>query len=236
MTLRLEQTDPLAANFRRVIQTGDVAALRALLADQPDLATARIIGRRGGWRTGLHIVADWPGFFPNGPEIVEVLVAAGADVDARNQEGGGETPLHWAASSDDADVAQALVDNGADLEAPNGSIGTPLDNAIGYACWQVASVLVRAGARVERLWQAAALGMLPRLHELLEDASPAHVNQAFWHACAGGQRRTAEVLLERGADINFVPEYSKDKPLAAATSVETRRKTLADWLREHGAG
>jgi len=24
-------------------------------------------------------------------------------------------------------------------------------------------------------------------------------------------------------------------PLAAATAVETRRNTLADWLREHGA-
>jgi hypothetical protein len=27
-----------------------------------------------------------------------------------------------------------LIDGGADLEAPGGSIGTPLENAIGYAC------------------------------------------------------------------------------------------------------
>jgi len=32
--------------------------------------------------------------------------------------------LHWAASSDDADVAEALIDGGADVEAPGGSIGT----------------------------------------------------------------------------------------------------------------
>ena len=233
--LRLQPSDPLAMRFARAIQTGDLDALRLLLGDQPDLATARIIGRRGGWRTGLHIVTDWPGFFPKGPQAVEVLVAAGAEIDARNNESGGETPLHWAASSDDLDVARALIDAGADIEAPNGSIGTPLDNAIGYACWQVAHLLVRAGARVERLWHAAALGMLDRLDDLLEEAPPDQINQAFWHACSGGQRRTAEALLNRSADINFVPEYAKDTPLAAATSVETRRQTLAAWLREHGA-
>jgi hypothetical protein len=32
-----------------------------------------------------------------------------------------------------------------------------------------------------------------------------------------------------------VPEYASDTPLAAATSVETRRQTLADWLRDRGA-
>lgn len=233
--LRLEQTDPVAVDFARAIKAGDVPALESLLRDNPDLATAHIIGRRGGWRTGLHLVTDWPGFFPNGPETVEVLVAAGAELDERTEEGGGETPLHWAASSDDRDVAQALIDNGADLEAPDGSIGTPLDNAIGYTCWQVAFLLVRAGARVERLWQAAALGMLPRLHELLEEATPAQINQAFWHACSGGQRRTAEALLKRGADINFVPEYARATPLEAATGVETRRQTLAEWLRDHSA-
>jgi hypothetical protein len=31
-------------------------------------------------------------------------------------------------------VASALIDGGASVEAPDGSIGTPLDNAIGYAC------------------------------------------------------------------------------------------------------
>jgi hypothetical protein len=46
---------------------------------------------------------------------------------------GSETPLHYAASSDDLEVAEALIDGGADLEVPGGSIGTPLDNAVGYA-------------------------------------------------------------------------------------------------------
>src|SRR5207244_13043214 len=106
-----------------------------------------------------------------------------------------ETPLHWAASSDDVDVAQALIDGGADIEAPGGSIagGTPLDNAVGYGCWRVARLLVPRGARVEQLWHAAALGMLGRTEGLLHGASPEEINNAFWQACAGGQRRAAEL-------------------------------------------
>ncbi len=80
---------------------------------------------------------------------------------ARAPAGHGPAPtLHYAASSDDVDVAAALIDDGADVEAPGGSIGTPLDNAVGYACWHVARLLVMRGARVEKVWHAGALGML----------------------------------------------------------------------------
>jgi ankyrin repeat protein len=235
MSVLLTPQDALAIDATRAIKTGDVDALQRLLREHPDLANARIQGRKGGWRTLLHVAADWPGFFPNAPHSVRALIAAGAELDARNAADGGETPLHWAASSDDDDVAEVLIDAGADLEAPAGSIGTPLDNAVGYACWHVARLLVRRGARVERLWQAAALGLLPRLNELLAEASPEQINQAFWHACSGGQRRTAEALMSRGADLTFVPEYARDTPLEAAAAVDTRRQTLVEWLREHGA-
>jgi len=55
-----------------------------------------------------------------------------------------------AASSDDAEVAAALIDGGADIEAPGASIagGTPLDDAVGYGCWHVARLLVERGAPV----------------------------------------------------------------------------------------
>lgn len=98
-----------------------------------------------------------------------------------------------------------LIDGGADIEIQGGSIGTPLDNAIGYNCWNVARLIVARGGRVDVLWHAAALGLSSRLEELLSDdtlASPENVSQGFWHACAGGQRRTAELLFDRGADLN----------------------------------
>jgi ankyrin repeat protein len=61
------------------------------------------------------------------------------------------------------------------------------------------------------------------------------IDQAFWQACHGGQRRTAEFLFARGADINAIPDYTKDTPLDAAPGPDTRREAVMSWLREHGA-
>jgi ankyrin repeat protein len=233
MTTNSEISDVIAA-----IHVGDLATLRRLLADNPGLAASRLGGVAKG-RTPLHVVADWPGYFPNGPQVVRMLVKAGANPNARDpDQPRSETPLHWAASSDDADVASALIDGGADMEAPDGSIGTPLDNAVGYACWHVARLLVHRGAKVDKLWHAAALGMLDRLEELLGGAAgnePEAVSQAFWHACAAGQRRAAELLLNRGADLNWVPDYAKGTPLDVASGLGTRRNNVIGWLRDQGA-
>ncbi len=240
--------DPLAIAVATAIRTGDLATLERLLAENPDLANVQIEGRKGGYRTPLHIVADWPGYFPNGPAVVRLLLAHGADPDGGAEgflrlqlqlqlQGRQETPLHWAASSDDVDVAEALIDGGADIEAPGGSIagGTPLDNCVGYGCWRVARLLVQRGARVDKLWHAAALGMLGRTEELLRGASPQEINNAFWQACAGGQRRAAELLLAHGADLNWVPDYGKGTPLDQAGSIDTGRAALVSWLEERGA-
>jgi hypothetical protein len=220
------------------IRSGDTVVLRQLLAEDPGLASSALGGAHGN-RTPLHLVADWPGYFPKGPEVVEILIAAGADPNVRSAgKEFAETPLHWAASSDDVDVASALIDGGADVEAADGSIGTPLDNAIGYACWHVARLLVARGARIDKLWHAAALGMLTRVQELLVERSTpdAHdVSQAFWHACSGGQRRVAELLLGRGADLNWVPEYADGTALDAADGLGTRQENVITWLREQGA-
>lgn len=218
------------------IRTGDVPRLEALLAADLKLASSRLGGAAGG-RTPLHVVADWPGYFPNGPRVAELLIAAGAEVDARGEDGTGETPLHWAASSDDAAVARILIDAGADVEAGGGSIGTPLDNAIGYGCWNVARLLVDRGARTDKLWHAAALGLLDRLGEMLDaDPTPTQEarDQALWHACAGGQRRAAEFLVARGADLTFTPEYGRGSMLDVASSHGTQRANLISWLEEQG--
>jgi len=211
---RIPDDDQVAVELRLAVRVGDVAAIQRLLRNDPAVASARLVGKDGGAGTPLHLVTDWPGYFSNAPEIVRLLIEAGADPNAltsgRDSPGpGDETPLHYAASSDDVDVAEALIDAGANIETPDGSIGTPLDNAVGYGCWHVARLLVARGARVDKAWHAAALGMLDRLAALLGSDPPAHdVSQAFWHACTAGQRRAAEYLLSRGADLDWEPDYA----------------------------
>ena len=240
---RIPSDDQVALELLRAVHAGDVGAIRTLLRNDPALASASLGSGDSGTTTPLHLVTDWPGYFPNGPQIVRLLIGDGADPNARTTSRGSETtgpgdetPLHYAASSDDVDVAEALIEGGADIEAPDGSIGTPLDNAVGYSCWHVARLLVTRGARVDKAWHAAALGMLGRLETLLGSDPPAEdVSQAFWHACAGGQRRAAEYLLSRGADLNWEPDYAEGTPLDAADGPGTRQENVISWLRELGA-
>jgi ankyrin repeat protein len=237
----LAPTDQPAIRLTTAVHSGALDDLARLLEEQPELANARIAGRRGGFRTPLHLVADWPGYFPNGPAVVRLLIEAGSDPDGQSADGESETPLHWAASSDDLEVAAALIDGGADIEARGGSIagGGPLANAVGYGCWHVARLLVERGARVETLWQAAALGLVNRVTELLEADPPpsqGELDGAFYQACHGGQLRMADLLLVRGADINASPDYARpDTPLDIAGSLDTRRGQLVSRLRERGA-
>ena len=235
--LTLPHGDPVAVELISTIHHGELDALRRMLAERPELAGLHMIGRKGGWRTPLHAATDWPGYFPAAPATIALLLEAGADP---NDDTGGdrpETPLHWAASTDDVDAAVVLIDNGADLERPGGSIGTPLDNAIGYACWHVARLLVARGAKVDKLWHAGALGMLERIEQILEQRPEAtgELSQAFWHACAGGQRRAAEYLLARGAALDWEPDYAEGTALDAADAIDTRQSNVVSWLKELGA-
>jgi uncharacterized protein len=160
--LRISKDDPLGRATVETIQHGDLGTLRCLLDEHPELATARISGGPNGCepgtntRTLLHIATDWPGHFPNGAAMVAMLVDAGADVNARFNGRHTETALHWAASTDDVEVIDALLEHGADIDAPGSVIGggTTLAEAVAFGQWRAARRLVERGARAN-LWQAA---------------------------------------------------------------------------------
>ena len=147
----IDPGEPLAVAVVEAIHAGDQERLARLLAEHPGLATARLGDDRPGGttRTLLHVATDWPGHFPNGPATVALLVGAGAEVNARFGGSHDETPLHWAASSDDVEVLDALLDLGADIEATGAVIagGTPLTDARAFGQWRAAHRLVERGAR-----------------------------------------------------------------------------------------
>lgn len=238
--MMLSPDHPLVMALVGAIHAGDVPLLQEMLRDNPTLATARIgamdpqCGKQVS-RSLLHIATDWPGNYPNAAATVRALIDAGADVNARFEGAHQETPLHWAASSDDVAVLDALLDAGADIEADGAVIGggTPLADAVAFGQWKAARRLVERGA-VANLWQAAALGIMDRLHELVEQGSPTpdQFTEVFWLACHGGSREAAEYLLALGADINWVG-YDQLTPLGAAKRENAQE--LVAWLESLGA-
>lgn len=146
------------------------------------------------------------------------------------------TRLHSAAGRDDVEALDALLDAGADIEAPGSVVGggAPLADAVAFGQWRAARRLVERGARAT-LWQAAALGLLDRVERAFADdppPTPEEVTRAFWYACHGGQQQTARYLLERGADRDWVGEDD-------LTPLDTARRANADgvtaWLRAQDA-
>lgn len=235
--MKIPAEDPRIVPVLAAIHQGDVDQLRILLRNDPDLVKAGIVDAQGVVRTPLHAVADWPGHFPNGPQTVSILIAAGADVNAvAEQPHSAETALHWAASSDDVGVLDALLDGGADIEAPGAVFtgGSPMSDAVVFAQWRAARRLLERGATTT-LWQAAALGLLQSVQQqanVLSDTSQQQITNAFWHACRGGQPDTAKELFSRGAELNWVG-YDHKTPLDAARASGVN--VLIQWLENQGA-
>jgi uncharacterized protein len=225
--------DPRVFEFATALKRGDVGRVRALLAAEPALATSTI---NSYWP--LHLFADAPGHRPNAAAVVSLLVEAGADIDAHAVGmWHHETALHWAASNDDVELIDVLLDAGADIEHPGSSIdgGPPAQSALGYAQWAALRRLVERGAEV-RLSHAAALGLMPLLASLTEASPPPAPDDrsaAFWNACRAGQLPAAKYLATHGADLNWSAPWSGETPLDAAQA-KHQRETVA-WLIDAGA-
>jgi ankyrin repeat protein len=225
----------LAEAAKAAVHRGDIDRLQLLLAERPELATARI-GSTGESRTMLHVATDWPGHFPRVAESIRLLVAAGADVDAEFVGAHTESPLHWAASSDDVDALDALLDAGANIEAPGAVLGggAPLADACGFGCWNAARRLVERGAST-RLKDAAALGMMDRVEEYFTAGSPPDgetVTAALWSASKGRQRVTAQYLIDRGGDVNWI---GWDDQTCLDIALAGDDVDFIEWLHSRGA-
>jgi uncharacterized protein len=225
--------NPLAFEFATAVKRGDVNRVRELLADDAALATAAINSGRP-----LHLFADAPGHRPNAAAMVTALVGAGADLDAHAiGTWHHETALHWAASNDDVELIDALLDAGADIEHPGSSIdgGPPSQSALGYTQWAALRRLYERGASMN-LARAAALGLLPLVTSFaaaVPPPEPDDVSGAFWNACRAGQLEAARYLLRHGADVNWPAPWSGETPLDAARA--KHEDSVVTWLVAEGA-
>ncbi len=124
-----------------------------------------------------------------------------------------ETPLHWAAEHGLYTIAQKLIENGADVDAPDQFGRRPLHRAVPYV--DLVTLLIDSGADVDR---PDMFGRTP-LHWALTYPD------------------TVDLLIRSGADIT-AEDFLGDTPLERTLRYGTRSRnlTVIDLLLAAGAG
>lgn len=209
--------------FERAVDAvvdGDVDGLRRLLDADPALVHARST-RRTHFDPPehramlLHYVAanGVEGYRQRTPanvlDVTRLLLEAGSDPNALAMlYGGGCTTMSLLVSSSHparAGKQAALVDLLADFGASVGPQGegawtSPLRTALTFGYLEAAQALVRRGATVATLFEAAGLGDMSRVRPLLADATPDDRQLALALAASLGQTDAAATLLDAGAE------------------------------------
>jgi uncharacterized protein len=166
---------------------------------------------------------------------VDLLVAHGVNVNAATQSGA--TPLHVAAHLRHLEVVEALLQNGAQVNAMEKAANeTPLHWAVvDFPHTGPGSEAYRAhatsgnGAMVDIVEVLLAHGAYPNARDKSGEVP-------LWNLCDNGstyaeQVAVAELLLAYGADIN-AGNNGGQTPLLTA---DVRSPQFAVWLRAHGA-
>ncbi len=209
------------------VRAGDAERVRELIHGNPDLVNTRDGAGNSPVLTAVYY---------NSPEVAELLIEQGATLDIYEAAATGRvervrelvdanasfissyshdgwTPLHLAAFFGHREVAEHLLDRGADLHAvsKNGMSNTPLHAAVANGKREVVELLLSRGADpngVARGW------------------TPLHL------AAQNGDVALAELFLVHGADPNPASEPGKS-PLALARA--EGHEAVAVLLQQHGA-
>jgi ankyrin repeat protein len=144
-------------------------------------------------------------------DIINIILNCGIDVNQARTEDGA-TPLYIAAYKGQLNVAQLLLDRGAEVNQAETNGATPLYIAAALGQLDVAKLLLDRGAKVN---QAEINGVTP-----------------LYIAAQEGQLDVAKLLLKRGAEVNLA-ETNGATPLFIAA--EEGQLAIAELLLDRGA-
>lgn len=130
-----------AYNLENAIRGGDTAKVQELIKSGMD------VNVQYNGKNGLHVACE-----AGSPQIVELLLGAGADVDSLSEDGGGVTALQrvtWGFGvTKSMDVFKLLLKNGANPNLSNGRYEYPLFYAIEARDPEMVKQLIDSGARL----------------------------------------------------------------------------------------
>ncbi|MDP6306878.1 MAG: ankyrin repeat domain-containing protein [Verrucomicrobiota bacterium] len=142
-------------------------------------------------------------------EVVELLIANGADVNVKNRVG--ETPLDWAIRNDHTETAHFLRKHG-------GKTGAELNVLLDAA----------KNGDIEAVKQHLADGADVNA-KTADGTTPLH------NAAVYGHTEVAELLISNGADVNAIIVSGRNQGKTPLDLAIWRKKTeTADLLRKHG--
>jgi len=127
----------LAEEIHDAAQQGDLAKIKRLLEKSPELLKSRSENEK----TPLHFAAQG-----GHKDIVELLIAKGADVNAKNVAK--ETPLHYAAALAHKEVVDLLISKEAVLNSETTDGSTPLHYSANLGSSEIIQVLVEKGVDI----------------------------------------------------------------------------------------
>jgi ankyrin repeat protein len=199
--------EPEDALFKAVTEN-DVETVRNLVATDQEL-------NRASRRDGESLLNEAVG--RGNPQVVEMLLAFGADVNLRNASS--YTPLMNLNSVATPDLARKLIAAGARINARDDSGASALIHAAGLSPTSVVKELIAAGANVNAR----------------DDAG----ENCLFSAARSKNPQTISLLLESGVDLNVRNDEGEDALMVAAASGDFEsfrilyaRSTSANLLNE----
>ncbi|MCU1336437.1 MAG: ankyrin repeat protein [Bryobacterales bacterium] len=176
----------------------------SLAATNASAAIVDLLLKSGAHPTGAIVMTA---AHTGNPEIVEMLLAHGADANAR-ESSLGETALMWAAAENHPEAIRALIEHGADLNARSDKLTYPKDR---FGLEGVTTILPRGSWTA--LMYAARQGSLEAARALAEAGADLNIvdlnladpdgTTALVLAILNGHFDTAAMLAEKGADSNI---------------------------------
>jgi ankyrin repeat protein len=243
------------------IKAGDIKRLRSLVRDDPTLATGR---SSRSHPTLLQCLALDALDVPNKVDMAKVLIDAGADVNeplvacasinnvevaeflldsgAKIDGTGGWSPLEEALYWGNDGVIDLLLTRGARVQNLRTAAGLGRMDLIPNCFNSDGSLTAEAGKIDWPFGELQKSNLKCRIAEELQEksdqwsnASGDIINNAFVYACMGNHIEAAKFLLEKGADINAIPQGFDYAGTGLHYAALRGHRAMVEFLLKQGA-